>query len=526
LAVLESASSSAPLTRATAPPRTTASEAARDVPRLSSRDRWLVMAISASALALALAAIWYYSALALTLSHYDAKAHLVVARRIFDSLTPGWRQVGAVWLPLPHVLNALPVQIDAFYRSGASGVAISSLSFVVAVASAMWLVLMGTGSRVAAVAAAVLLASDPNVLYLQATPMTEALLLALLVLGVTLLYRWTVSGATLSAAPPGLALAAACLTRYEAWPVTVAALAVAVVSLARTRGVRTGAVRAVLPVAAFPIAAVLGFLVLSRATVGSWFVTDGFYVIDNKAYRRPFYAVVQVWWGLRQLVGTATLALGAAVAGVLAVVALRRPHRTPLLLALALAGTAALPWYAFVSGHPFRIRYMVVLVGALAVSAGLGVGLLPRRARVAVAMLLMVAALYETPPFSSRSPLVAEAQWDRPTSLARREVTRCLARDFRRPDEKILASMGSLAHYMQELSHAGFVLSDFVHEGIGEIWPEALASPQRHVEWILFEEQAEGGDELTMLRRRSPEFVLGFSRVCQGGGVALYRRNR
>ena len=26
----------------------------------------------------------------LTLSHYDAKAHLVVARRIFDSLTPSW----------------------------------------------------------------------------------------------------------------------------------------------------------------------------------------------------------------------------------------------------------------------------------------------------------------------------------------------------------------------------------------------------------------------------------------------------
>ena len=32
----------------------------------------------------------------LTLSHYDAKAHLVVARRILDSLTPSWEQVGAV----------------------------------------------------------------------------------------------------------------------------------------------------------------------------------------------------------------------------------------------------------------------------------------------------------------------------------------------------------------------------------------------------------------------------------------------
>ena len=49
----------------------------------------------------------------LSLSHYDAKAHLVVSRRILDSITPGWEQIGAVWLPLPHVLNMLPVQLDA-----------------------------------------------------------------------------------------------------------------------------------------------------------------------------------------------------------------------------------------------------------------------------------------------------------------------------------------------------------------------------------------------------------------------------
>mgnify|MGYP003343621282 CR=1 FL=1 len=34
-------------------------------------------------------------------------------RGIADSLTPSWEQIGAVWLPLPHLLNMLPVQIDA-----------------------------------------------------------------------------------------------------------------------------------------------------------------------------------------------------------------------------------------------------------------------------------------------------------------------------------------------------------------------------------------------------------------------------
>ena len=57
----------------------------------------------------------------------------MVARRVLDSLTPGWLQLGAVWLPLPHVLNLLPVQVDAWYRTGASAIAISILSIALLV---------------------------------------------------------------------------------------------------------------------------------------------------------------------------------------------------------------------------------------------------------------------------------------------------------------------------------------------------------------------------------------------------------
>ena len=70
------------------------------------------------------AAIFYYQR-GLTLSHYDAKAHLVVARRVLDSLTPEYSQIGAVWLPLPHLLNLLPVQIDVLLSHRRLGVAIS-----------------------------------------------------------------------------------------------------------------------------------------------------------------------------------------------------------------------------------------------------------------------------------------------------------------------------------------------------------------------------------------------------------------
>ena len=44
------------------------------------------------ATALGVIAVYWYASLGLTLAHYDAKAHLVVSRRILDSLTPGWEQ--------------------------------------------------------------------------------------------------------------------------------------------------------------------------------------------------------------------------------------------------------------------------------------------------------------------------------------------------------------------------------------------------------------------------------------------------
>src|SRR5262245_56626759 len=124
----------------------------------------IAAAATVSAIAGTLVAL-YYSRLGLTLSHYDARGHLVVARRIVDSITPGWQQIGAVWLPLPHLLNALPVQIDAFYRTGASAVAISIVSYAIATAAIAWIIHTLTESTAAAVAGGSVFAINPNVLY-------------------------------------------------------------------------------------------------------------------------------------------------------------------------------------------------------------------------------------------------------------------------------------------------------------------------------------------------------------------------
>src|SRR5688500_4476055 len=166
------------------------------------------------------AAAIHYAHAGLTVSHYDARAHLVVARRIFDSLMPGWQQIGGVWLPLPHVLNALPVQVDALYRNGASGTIFSVLSMGAAAWGLAALLMRVTGSQLAAILGSFLLLANPNTLYLQSTPMTEPMLFGTTLVCIALTAAWLDRGAPLPPRAAGLAMMAACMTRYEAWPIS------------------------------------------------------------------------------------------------------------------------------------------------------------------------------------------------------------------------------------------------------------------------------------------------------------------
>src|SRR6185436_849167 len=142
-----------------------------------------------------------------------------------------------------------------------------------------------------------------------------------------------------------------------------------------------------------------------------------------------------------------------------------------------------------------------------------------KRGRLVGAIVLLAVVGYELRPLDASAPMVVEAQWDRPNVPVRAQVTACLGRPER--GVKIMASMGSLGHYMQEASRAGFSIRDFLHEGNGDLWLAALVRPLPYADWILIEEKAEGGDMLAELTRAHPEFLTGYRRVCEGAGLAL-----
>ena len=482
-----------------------------------------VLAVAAS---LCATAAWVvYERAGLILSHYDAKAHLVVARRVFDNITPGWQQIGAVWLPLPHLINLLPVQVDFFYRTGVFASLVSVVCLGVTAWAAARLVLVATGSLVGGAIAIALLATNPNLLYLYATPMTEPLFLAVTFVALLWLFEWLQQGQDDVSWRLGAALFAAAWSRYEAWPILAAAIAAAGYTVWRRTGSLGAAVRGTLRLSAWPIAAGIIFMINSRITVGSWFVTDGFYVPDPTYQRQMTRTLLGIWWGTHQLSGYA-IEIVALTAAVVSVISAARRATASWLVPASLFAAASLPAYAFYSGHPYRIRYMVPLVAACAVWGGIGVGLAGRRSRIAgaiVAATLLASIAIESPPWKAHPPMLEEAEWDLPDSHRREAVTACLAGQYH--GEKVLASMGSLAHYMQELSRSGFHLADFINEGNGVIWQTAMQTgPAAHAGWMLVEEQAEGGDVLAKRIASDAGFARRMERICEGGGVALYRR--
>ena len=472
----------------------------------------LVTAIVAGSLAAV-----HYASLDLTLSHYDARAHLVVSRRVIDSLTPGWRQFGSVWLPLPHLLNLLPSVSDWGYRTGAAAVAISILSMGLGLAALARTLVLRTGSVAAGLAAPALALANPNVLYLVATPMTEPLLFGLSLLSLSAMDEWIVRPSHANSRRVGALLAALVLTRYEGWLVAATLVAIGI-GITRRRST-AGTYR----VWGFPLAAIVAFFVSSRAGTGQWPLSESFFVPDLELLHQPLVVFQKMMTGLLDLAGPPLVLAGSA--GLL--VLLVRARSTPsLLLFVAPLATAALPFLAFYDGHPYRVRYLVPSAVAAAVLSSVALAAatrLSRSAGFAAAAVLIGLSIWVRPPLDHQAPMVIEAQWETPFRLERQKVTAALRE--RDDDSPVLASMGSLAHYMHETSRSGLMLRRFLHEGNGDLWSEALKSPRRSVRWILTEERAEGGDVLALRARSDPGFLDGFDRVIEGGGLVLYERH-
>ncbi|HZB88164.1 MAG TPA: hypothetical protein VE291_05865 [Terracidiphilus sp.] len=230
------------------------------------------LAVIASCAALSIAAVvwsWQHNAL---LNYGDAVAHMQIARRVFDGHNAGFRQLGSVWLPLPHILLMPFVAVYAWWANGFAGVIPSALAYIAACAG-LYRLLRRWLAPTAALPALAFFALNPNLLYLQTTAMTEPLFLCELIWAIVWLVEWR---ASLDTAPQGRArllwriafvLVAAVFTRYDGWILTLLAwTAIGIVLLRRGQLRSTAFWLASIVVVAAPIA----WLVYNRAIFGDW----------------------------------------------------------------------------------------------------------------------------------------------------------------------------------------------------------------------------------------------------------------
>ncbi len=179
--------------------------------------RWELLLVSgALSILVAIAAAWFFSR-GYLLYYGDAQSHLNLSRSILDSRTPGYDQLGTVWLPALHLI-CLPFVInDRLWSSGLAGTIPIAACFVVSGSCFYHAARNVYRDRLAAAAVVACFAVNPNVLYLASIPMTEVLFLA--AIGIFLVcfveFRKTQKARYIAGAVA--ACWVMCLTRYDGW---------------------------------------------------------------------------------------------------------------------------------------------------------------------------------------------------------------------------------------------------------------------------------------------------------------------
>jgi len=152
------------------------------------------------------------------IAYGDAESHLNIAKRVISCLTPGLAQLGGIWLPLPHLLMVPLVAFDPLWRSGWAGTIVSGGAFIISSLIIYQLAMLILDNKRVALLAAVVFIANPNVLYLQATPMTELPLIAFLLLN-TYFFLKFIKGEkeVFSLILAGFFGLCATLSRYDGW---------------------------------------------------------------------------------------------------------------------------------------------------------------------------------------------------------------------------------------------------------------------------------------------------------------------
>jgi len=440
----------------------------------------------------------YFASRGMALGYKDSISHLQIASRTLHSPTAGFAQLGGVWLPLPHILMLPLVWFAPFYYSGFAGSAISMVSYVVACVYVYKMAFGLTRKRIPAVAGLLVFALNPNVLYMQSTPMTELLLFAAIAATAYYVQRWIQTEEHRNKYPylfaAALAAFLACLTRYEAWAVTLVMGVIVLVVAWRQYG--RPAMEGV----------ALSFAFLSGAAIVMWLGWNLLIFGNPLNFQSGKYAKPSLWVGEGELsVGNPAVAaktywyavvgnLGIAVvlamiAGAVALIVFRR--RLDSLPVLGLLTIAPFFVFALVVGQRplhvmeitrdlYNVRFGLFMVLPAAVLVAYLISVLPSRAWVACLGIAVACALLPlVPGGSTRIVTAREGSVGFPNTA---KTTSDFLREHYDGGVILIESFGNES----VLFHARIPLTNNVYEGSYQKWDPALSNPPgQQIRWIV-----------------------------------------
>ncbi|MGD0011542.1 MAG: glycosyltransferase family 39 protein [Terriglobia bacterium] len=512
-------------------------------PPLSFRSDGVVAACIA---AVTVGALYFFYSRGLTNVYGDAIAHMEGARRIFDSLTPGYDEIGSVWLPLFHLLAAPLASSDFLWKTGLAGSIVSSAAF----AGTAWLLYrLGTeinGGRPAGILALAGILLSPNLLYLAGTPLTEPLAIFCAVLMVYELFRYRETGrlrALLGAAGAGFL---GTLTRYEEW--YVLPFAALFVLLARRQSwesrIRHALVFSIISGAGpmlwllhnawrfgnplefyngpFSAQAIYAHQV---ATTAFPYPTDGKLLLSARYYIEDLRLVIGVWPLELAILGLVAWAANRRVWGRGAVAFL---FLVPLPFYIHALAYAAIPLY-MPTLFPFtyyNLRYGVEMVPALALfPAFLLPGGMPRRRRYGLLAFFVVLLAWQSYSLfaggAKELAVVKEGILNAPCRSQRQQAIIRFLRDYY-DGQRILMAAGKWACVMPEV---GIPYRNTITETNRRYWRGLRPDAGKWVEWIIRGE----GDAVDELMRAYPQAFARFELLERDsfpneGSVAIYRK--
>lgn len=182
------------------------------------QDLPIINLIILLAVALSIDAAAYSYVNGYMITYGDAESHLNIAKRVIHSLTPGFSQLGGIWLPLPHVMMLPFVYFDSLWRSGLAGWMVSGICFVIGAVFIYKTTILITKDILAAFVAFLVFALNPNILYMQSTAMTELTLIMFFILSTYFYIKFLKDDTNiLSLIFAALFGFCATLSRYDGW---------------------------------------------------------------------------------------------------------------------------------------------------------------------------------------------------------------------------------------------------------------------------------------------------------------------